>query len=397
MMCAMTSPTSSLSFSTDEYRRRARAVQAEMARADLDLMLATTLAGVCWLSGIESVSPHKLWAVAVPREGEPKLFCQDFESHNAIFSSWLEPEFMYPVGGGAIESLAGMLTDLGMSRARIGMELSFCWSSLPVQDFLELKQRLPNATFVDASDCVGRAMSIKSPAEIECVRRAGRITVKGMEAAVDTLRGEGVTDNDVAAAAFDVMTRAGGEYSAYPIIVTTGKRSGVPHSTYHRAAIHPGDPVFLEFAGVVNRYHTPMMRVAVIGEADPKLRALADAATASVEAMLAEIRPNRRIVEVAAAGQAQLASLDPAVVWHGYFGYSVGIGFPPEWSDCPYLLIRLDAPRDTTLKPGMVFHLSTSLREIGVRGATCCETVLVTESGCEVLTEGVPRGLIVVA
>jgi Xaa-Pro dipeptidase len=278
------------------------------------------------------------------------------------------------------------------------MELGFCWSSLPVHDFLELQARLPHATFVDASDCVGRAMSVKSPAEIECIRRAGRITVKGMDAAIDALReGDGITDNDVAAAALDAMTRAGGEYSAYPIIVTTGTRSGVPHSTYHRAPICAGDPVFLEFAGVVNRYHAPMMRVAVIGEPDPKLRALADAAIASVEAMLAEIRPSRRIVEVAAAGQARLASIDPAVVWHGYFGYSVGLGFPPEWSDCPSLLIRLDAPRDATLKPGMVFHLSTSLREIGVRGATCCETVQVTESGCEIFTEGVSRGLIVVA
>ncbi len=383
-----------LAFPVDEYQRRARAVQAQMGRAGVDLMLPTTLASVCYLSGIESVSPHKLWAVAVPRSGMPALFCQDFESHNALLSSWLEPRFTYGVhpGADAIAAVAQMIESLGFSDAQIGMESAYCWSSLSAQAMQRLQEMLPRAAFVEASDCVGRAMAIKSPVEVECVRRAARMTVQGMDAAVEALR-DGATDNDLAAAAFDTMTRAGSEYSAYPVIVTTGSRSGIPHSTYRRTPIARGDAVFLEFAGVVNRYHAPMMRTAVLGPAPAELRALAEAATNSVEAMLAALRPGRPVVEVAAAGQAQLRGLDPKIVWHGYFGYSVGIGFPPEWSDCPELLIRLDAPPDEVLKPGMVFHLSTSLREIGVRGATCCETVLITESGCEVLTSPT-RGLI---
>ena len=40
----------------------------------------------------------------------------------------------------------------------------------------------------------------------------------------------------------------------------------------------------------------------------------------------------------------------------------------------------------------MVFHVSTSLRQTGVRGVAFCETVLVTESGAELLKD-VPRDL----
>jgi Xaa-Pro dipeptidase len=226
-------------------------------------------------------------------------------------------------------------------------------------------------------------MSIKSPPEIECIRRAAQITSRAMSAAIETVR-DGATDNDVAATAYAAMIGAGSEYSAYPVIVTTGTRSSIPHSTFRREPIRAGDPVFIEIAAVINRYHAPMMRTAVLGEASPHLRELIDAASASVDALIAGIRPGRRVADVAAEAQRCLDQLDERVVWHGFFGYSVGLGFPPEWSDCPSLVIRLDS--SDVLKPGMVFHASTSLRDVGVCGATRCETVLVTEGGSEVLT-----------
>jgi Xaa-Pro dipeptidase len=40
----------------------------------------------------------------------------------------------------------------------------------------------------------------------------------------------------------------------------------------------------------------------------------------------------------------------------------------------------------TVLKPGMTFHMPPALREYGKYGFGASETVLVTESGCEVLT-----------
>jgi len=40
----------------------------------------------------------------------------------------------------------------------------------------------------------------------------------------------------------------------------------------------------------------------------------------------------------------------------------------------------------------MAFHLSTSIRDPGRIGATCSETVVVTDRGCEVLSN-VPRVL----
>ena len=53
------------------------------------------------------------------------------------------------------------------------------------------------------------------------------------------------------------------------------------------------------------------------------------------------------------------AHLGGQVVWHGYYGYSVGLGFPPTWADQRDLIIKKGS--DVVLESGMVFHCSTSL------------------------------------
>ena len=95
--------------------------------------------------------------------------------------------------------------------------------------------------------------------------------------------------------------------------------------------------------------------------------------------------------DVAAAAEHAIGPLPAGWVWHGIYAYSVGLGFPPEWNDSDVLVVKGSA---TVLRPGMVFHCSTSIRDPGILGATCSETVLITERGCEVLTD-LPRELFV--
>ncbi len=77
-------------------------------------------------------------------------------------------------------------------------------------------------------------------------------------------------------------------------------------------------------------------------------------------------------------------------MWHGLYGYCIGLGFPPRWDDCGSLFIKRDD--FSILEPGMVFHVSTTLRDIGRHSITASETVVVTEIGNEVVTS-VPRML----
>ncbi|MFH0963626.1 MAG: Xaa-Pro peptidase family protein [Planctomycetota bacterium] len=377
-----------LAFPLSEYRRRALRVQEEMARRNIDLMLVTTLANVCYLTGIESIAPHKYWLAVVPRRGDPILLCEDFESHNALLGSWIPDICTYPGRSDPILETGRLVRKLGVRCGRLGVELN-ALSSLSAQGYLKLKAALSGNRLVDATDCVTSVMAIKSELEIACLRRAGTITGAAMRAGVAAVR-EGATDNDVAAAAYRTLISKGSEFPSYPVIVTTGGRSSVPHSTFKRVPIGRGDPVFMEIGACVHRYSAPMLRTAALGRPPASLRKMTQACVDSVSALLENIRAGALAGDVAAKSEVLLKGLPARIVWHGYYGYSVGLGFPPTWADHRSLIIRLASP--DILQAGMVFHLSTSLRDVGRYGATCSETAVVRENGCEVLT-ALPRRL----
>src|SRR5205814_2679045 len=133
-----------------------------------------------------------------------------------------------------------------------------------VNQYLALRERLPGVDLVDGAGVVESVRRIKSPLEIDCVRRAARYTEAGMRTAMDVIR-EGVTDNEVAGAAGHAIYSAGSEYMTLAPIVTTGYRSGIAHTTFARRRIERGDAVLLEMGGVHRRYTGALMRSAVVG------------------------------------------------------------------------------------------------------------------------------------
>lgn len=379
-----------LAFSVDEYRARVARVQATLADKQLDALLCYNLASICYLTGLESIAVHKYWLCIVPRAGDPVLLVQDFESHNALLSAWVSQVATYAIFADPVAETARTLAAMRVDRTSLGVEMGPA-SSLSARDFSRLRDALPGARLVDASDLVACAAAIKSGAEIAYLREAGRISSAAMLAALEVIA-EGRTDNDVAAAAAECLIREGSEYMCYQPIVTVGARSGVPHSTFQRIPIGRGEAVFMEFGACVRRYSSPVMRTAVIGKPSDKMRHMFELCLASVNTSISNLKPGAVADDVAAASERAMGPLPKGWVWHGYYAYSIGLGFPPEWADCG----EIDVVRGSRsiLQPGMVFHCSTSIRDPGKLGTTCSETVLIMPDGCETLTH-LPRQLFV--
>lgn len=383
-------PPKNLAFTVQEYRGRVAKVQKAINAFGWDGLLLHNLASICYLTGFQSLSVHKFWTCIVLPEGDPILLSQDFESYNAQWGCWLTHIETFEVFADPVAALRDLLKKMKLDRKKLGIELG-TWSSLTAQGYLKLQQTVPKATFEDATDIVPRVQAVKSPTEIKYLREAGRISTLAMQAAIDAVA-EGRTDNDIAAAASAKLIQEGSEYQCYQPIVTVGLRSGIPHTSFHRIPIRAGDPVFMEFGACINRYSAPMMRTAVIGEPSPKMRRMFEMCRRSVDASIAALGPGVTGGEVAAAAGKAIGKLPAGWVWHGYHAYSVGLGFPPEWADS--LEVGASPGSKAILEPGMSFHCSTSIRDPGKLGTTCSETVLITENGCDVLTD-LPRQLFV--
>jgi Xaa-Pro dipeptidase len=186
------------------------------------------------------------------------------------------------------------------------------------------------------------------------------------------------------------MTRLGSETPCQGPIIAAGWRSGAPHSSLARHLIGSGDTVFLEVTAQFRRYTSPVMRTGVLGEPTAEQARAADMGADAVATVLATARPGVAASEVARAGGAVLApAIASGLRFHGNFGYPVGLGFPPTWTERLGFQLRPD--NDQLLEAGMTFHVPVSLRRFGEWGICQSVTMLITKSGAEPLTRAEAR------
>ena len=365
-------------FPEEEYRDRVRRVREKMEERGLDVLLVQHPSSVTYVSGYQTFSMNNGETVILPRDDEPSLIVHGPEIGGALLHTWLDQVFAYPPETDFRAHVAGLLSDQGFGRARVGVEMSSF--GVTAAAYASLKEELPDADLVDASGVVDAVRFIKSAREVEHLQQAARFTDAGMTAAIDAAA-EGKRDNDLAAAAYHAMASAGSDYLSHCVVATAGRRSGILHSTYKRNEIRAGDPILLEMGGCYQRYTSPLMRAVSIGEPIAEVGQVMSACLNALDNVLSTIKPGVTANEVAEAGWEALNEAGPGLVSHGNFGYGVGLGFPPTWADWTG---KIELGVDTVLQPGMVFHHPVALRKLGEFGVTVSETSVVTESGLRV-------------
>jgi Xaa-Pro aminopeptidase len=251
---------------------------------------------------------------------------------------------------------------------------------------------LPIARFDDATNLVQELRLRKSPRELEYMRQAGEFSWIGLQASIGAVA-PGRTDNQVVAAGYEAMISAGSELMSIDPIIFVGERAGwAPHNMYKRVPLKVGDATYMEYSGNYQRYNAPMMRSVVIGPPSDGVRRLADASIHTVELLIENIKPGRTGHDVAIAAKKGLAPVEDEIYFHRGYGYAVGLGFQPTWTEGPMYIAE---GIERVLEPGMTFHLPMCIWVPGEYGVGFSETVVVTDTGCEVVTPGVRRELVV--
>jgi Xaa-Pro dipeptidase len=386
-----------LAFPASEYQRRLAAVQAAMRQRGIDLLIASNAANCCYLSGYDSCMPPAYGVLLVPADGEMTLHCAEIEAPVAMYHSIIDDMVMfdwYNADDTATE-LAGLLKDRGYETSTIGIEManleSFASGAYDTASYLRLVELLPQAEFVDGSELVLDQRIIKTEAELEYMREAGRITEVALNASIEATH-EGVNENAIAAAAYNAAALAGSEVMSIDPMILTGPRSGLmPHLPYRRHMVGAGDVVYMEYSGTYWRYNAPSMRSTVIGPAGPRLEKLAATSIEVLSAVMREAAPGRTGHDVASA-VAPLWEQTPGAFFHGGYAYAIGMGSQPTWTEAP-VYIAIGAERE--LEPGMCFHVPINPVYPGEFGVGFSESIVITSSGCEQLTPKRPCELVV--
>jgi len=243
--------------------------------------------------------------------------------------------------------------------------------------------------WVATDGVVERQRVIKDDHEIDVLRRAGR-ALAGVARRLREWVRAGRTEHEIARDIDDGIEQAGFSHVAFPTIVASGPNSAHPHARPSDRRLQQGDLVVLDFGGVLDGYCVDLTRMAGIGHVGSEAMLLVRAVQAAQREAIATVRPGQLGADVDKAARLVLeaAGLGPA------FLHGTGHGLGLEVHEAPRVSRSATASSDT-LQPGMVCTIEPGAYVEGLGGVRVEDDVLVTASGCEVLTEA-PRDLLVV-
>ncbi len=387
-----------LPFTTAEYDRRIGLVRAAMGQAGLEALVVTDPSNQAWLTGYDGWSFYVHQAVIVPREGRPVWWGRNQDTNGAVRTVDTARTGVIGYADGYVQSterhpmqhLAGVLGDLGLSEARIGVEMENYYYSAKAHAVLA--ESLPQAVLADATALVNWQRGVKSEEEIVFLRKAARISEKIVRLAIEMAE-PGLRKNDLAAALMQAGIEGVGEdWGDYPAIVPllpSGSDAAAPHLTWDGRPMQRGEGTFFELSGCYRRYHAPLCRTVYLGTPPAFYRRAEAALVEGLEAGLEAARAGNRACDVA---NALGAAMDKAGIVRGArCGYPIGLSYPPDWGE---RTISLRPEDETILQPGMTFHFMPGLW-MEDWGMEITESILIRDSGpAECLCE-MPRQVFV--
>lgn len=390
-------------FSASELDARLERVRSLMASGqhDLDALVVTSPENIYYLIGLTHQGYFAFTMLVLPREGELSLLTRQME---AVTISQQAPEIEhigYSDDEDAGDAAVAALKRARVSRGRVGVDRSSMF--LPAGIWKEMETGLPDVLWVDTSRSASTAARfraglvdevrlVKSEAELEYMHRAAGISDRAVTAGLD-VAGVGVNEKDVAAAVYEEMIRAGGEYPGFVPLIRSSETLLQEHSTWRDRELQSGEKLFLELSGASARYHAPLTRMGYVAESEPGAEPAQSLALAAFDAVVEALRPGVLTGEVYDAWQTVVdEGLGHDRLRRHHCGYSVGIGFPPSWVGSSTVLgIRRGGLVEVV--SGMTFHVLSWITDLDLGDYFVSDTVVVGADRARVIT-GAPHRLI---
>ncbi len=276
--------------------------------------------------------------------------------------------------------LGDLLKERGLDRVKIGVDLEF----MPAADFEALKQALPQVTWTDGSAVLRRLRMVKTPREIERLRRASKAAEAGL------IRMATAIEPGTALPALSTAWKAGAHaYAAEGNFALSGHwdfiSAGADLSDMN-AVVTPGALIKADVGTLVDGYSSDGARTFTYGPASVLAQEVFRALETAFAAGLEQIRPGNTFGAVHAAMLGSMRKDGFSEYYRGHFGHSVGGGVGiEEW---PFF----SHGNPEVIEANMVVALEAPFYGQGLGALMIEDQFLVTENGTECMNT-LPRGL----
>lgn len=245
----------------------------------------------------------------------------------------------------------------------------------------QLRESYPSVEFKDLTPAIDRMRVIKTAEEIEILRRNGRISAEGVRQAMLASRPGGF-EYEIEGAAVGYVLQKGAKGAAYAPIVGSGPNTCVWHYDDNSRQVVDGDLILMDFGADLDHLAMDITRTwPANGKFTPEQREVYQIVLEIEKASIEAYRPGATVEDVRrhVAEVMKKKGLDPRGE-RGGFGHHVGLSTHDGNAG------------EHVLREGMVFAIEPALyypeKNLGIRIE---DTVLITATGCEVLTRDVPK------
>ncbi len=389
----------------EESARRVARLQQQLRQAnDAEAVIVLQDVDLYYLAG----TAQDAWLI-IPVEGAPLLLVR----RNLERARRESPvERILPFSNG--RDIPGLLAEHGLGRLRrVGLEFDV----LPVELYARVGRIFPTVQFVDASPLIRWVRMVKSPHEVERIRRAARIADRMVQRMREVLR-PGIAELELAAEIeaearrhghqglvrtrrFNQALHYGHLLSGENGAVTSAQDSATGGTGLSPAfgnsvgsrRIQAHEPVMLDYVGVSEGYHADQTRLFTIGALPADMAEAFQACLEILEDALAYLRPGIRAGEVYARAVALAEHrgyadrfMNTGAAQVSFIGHGVGL----ELDEIPVLARQ----SDLVLEAGMTLAIEPKIVFPG-RGTVGVEDTLLLTSGPPECLTITPRELVV--
>ena len=218
---------------------------------------------------------------------------------------------------------------------------------------------------------------IKDAEEVAAIRKACLLGVDLFRTLTSKLRPK-VIESQLAGELEFAARQAGAEQMAFPTIIAGGQRSAFPHGRASSAPVPTEGFVVCDFGVILAGYCSDMTRTLHVGRPQSDAQASYEAVKEAQQAALEAVKPGVTAGEVDHAARKLLYNRGLGK----FFTHSTGHGLGLEIHEAP----KIAAAQKEVLRPGMVITVEPGVYLPGKWGIRIEDTVVVTETGCEILT-----------
>ena len=358
-----------------------------MQEKGIELLISQDPSNMNYLTGYDAWSfYYAQCAIVHVNAEEPICFVRNQDAGGAYIKTYLKDEniiqyqekYIHTWPLHPYEALVDIIKDRKWDKLSIGLEMDSHYFTAYCYE--KIKKGLPNAKILDCERLVNWVRVVKSNTEIKFMKAAAEISQLGMKKAFEAIN-PGVRQCDAVAEIYSTLIKGtpefGGDYSSIVPMIPTGKGTSASHLTWSEDKFREGEASIIELAGVNKKYHCPMARTILLGNPDQKKIDTMQKTNEALQAGINKVKPGNTADDVA---QAFWKILDKyGIEKTSRTGYSIGIGYPPDWGEHTLNISKGDM---TVLKTNITFHM-IAVMQFGNWGVEASEAIRVTETGHE--------------